>query len=53
MRRQVIAEKYAFLVEALYGESKGVDTEIEVRYRDGRKAITRAHLRIVRTEREN
>jgi len=52
VRRQVIAEKYAFLVNALYGDSKGVDTEIEVRYRDGRKAITRAHLRIVRTEGE-
>jgi long-chain acyl-CoA synthetase len=37
VRRRVIAEKYATLIEALYGGQDSIYAEIEVTYEDGRK----------------
>jgi long-chain acyl-CoA synthetase len=46
VRRGVIAEKYADLVAALYGDADEVYTETEVTYEDGRKGKIRATLKI-------
>lgn len=44
VRRNIISEKYADLVAALYDGSKTVSTETEVTYEDGRKGHIRATL---------
>ncbi|ETX28492.1 AMP-binding protein [Roseivivax isoporae] len=44
VRRKIIAEKYADLVEALYSGAVEVSTETEVTYEDGRKGRIRATL---------
>lgn len=44
VRRNIIAEKYADLVNALYDGSKTISTETEVTYEDGRKGHIRATL---------
>jgi long-chain acyl-CoA synthetase len=46
VRRGYIAEKYAPLVEALYGERDSVHVEAQVKYEDGRSGIFSADLRI-------
>jgi long-chain acyl-CoA synthetase len=46
VRRNIIAEKYADLIEALYGGKDSVYTETEVTYEDGRKGKIRATLEI-------
>jgi long-chain acyl-CoA synthetase len=46
VRRGYIAQKYAALIEALYGEDDHVDVEAEVTYEDGRTARIRAAVRI-------
>ena len=46
VRRGVIAEKYADLVEALYSDKQEIYTETEVTYEDGRKGKIRATLDI-------
>ncbi|MEM9902196.1 MAG: AMP-binding protein [Pseudomonadota bacterium] len=46
VRRAVIGEKYADLVEALYGGAAEIATETEVTYEDGRKGTIRATLMI-------
>jgi long-chain acyl-CoA synthetase len=46
VRRNIIAEKYADLIEALYGGKDSVYTETEVTYEDGRKGRIKATLEI-------
>ncbi len=46
VRRNIIAEKYADLIAALYDGSDSIYTETEVTYEDGRKGEIRATLRI-------
>jgi len=46
VRRNIIAEKYADLIAALYGGKDSVYTETEVTYEDGRKGSIKATLTI-------
>jgi len=46
VRRKIIGEKFADLVEALYGGAESVYTETEVTYEDGRKGRIKATLTI-------
>jgi long-chain acyl-CoA synthetase len=46
VRRGFIAEKYATLVEALYGGRSSVHLEAQVRYEDGRTGVISADLAI-------
>lgn len=46
VKRGVIAEKFADLIEALYDGSDSVYTETEVTYEDGRKGVLKATVRI-------
>ncbi|MEZ5888560.1 MAG: long-chain fatty acid--CoA ligase [Paracoccaceae bacterium] len=46
VRRNIIAEKYADLIGALYGGKDRIYTETEVTYEDGRKGAIRATLTI-------
>ncbi len=47
VRRRIIEEKYADLIDALYGGKGEVYTETEVTYEDGRKGKIRATLELV------
>jgi long-chain acyl-CoA synthetase len=46
VRRGFIAEKYATLIEALYGDAEYVKVEVQVTYEDGRTGTVRAEARI-------
>jgi long-chain acyl-CoA synthetase len=46
VRRGFVAQKYAPLIEALYGTADHVNVEAQVTYEDGRTATIRAHVRI-------
>jgi long-chain acyl-CoA synthetase len=46
VRRGFIAEKYASLVDALYGAGQSIHVEAQVRYEDGRTGTYSADLRI-------
>ncbi len=46
VRRNVIAEKFAELIEALYEGRESIYTETEVTYEDGRKGAIKATLRL-------
>jgi len=46
VRRRVIAERYAELIEALYGGAGNVQAEVEVTYEDGRKGMISGNLEI-------
>ncbi len=46
VRRNIIAEKYADLIAALYDGSDSIYTETEVTYEDGRKGKIKATLKI-------
>ena len=46
VRRGYIAQKYAPLIEALYGERDHVEVEARVTYEDGRTGTVRADVRI-------
>ena len=47
VRRNIIADKYADLIAALYDGSSEIYTETEVTYEDGRKGSISATLQIV------
>ena len=51
VRRRFIAERYADLVEALYGDGDRITVENEITYQDGRTATVRHDLRIETVER--
>jgi long-chain acyl-CoA synthetase len=46
VRRRFVAEKYATLIEALYGGEDNVDVEAKITYEDGRTATMKANLKI-------
>jgi long-chain acyl-CoA synthetase len=46
VRRGFVAEKYATLVQALYGGKESVHVEAQVKYEDGRTGMISADLRI-------
>jgi long-chain acyl-CoA synthetase len=46
VRRGYISQKYAPLIEALYGEDDHVEVEARVTYEDGRTGLVRADVRI-------
>jgi len=46
VRRRIIADKYARIVEALYGTDPTVQVEAQVKFEDGRSGTIRADLRI-------
>ena len=46
VRRGYIAQKYATLIDALYGEQDRVQVEARVTYEDGRTGVVRADVRI-------
>ncbi len=46
VRRRIIADKYARIVEALYGADPTVQVEAQVKFEDGRSGTIRADLRI-------
>ena len=49
VRRRFIAERYAELIEALYGEADTVAVESRISYQDGRTSTVRHELRIAAT----
>ena len=48
VRRNIVAEKYADLIDALYDGRDSIYTETEVTYEDGRKGKIKATLTIRR-----
>ena len=50
VRRRIIEEKYADLINALYDGSDSVYTETEVTYEDGRKGSIKATLTVCDAE---
>jgi long-chain acyl-CoA synthetase len=50
VRRGFIAQKYAALIDALYGEGDHVEVEARVTYEDGRTGTMRADLKIREVE---
>jgi len=46
VRRRIISEKYATLIDALYGGQERGRVEVEVTYEDGRKGMIRGDLEI-------
>ena len=46
VRRRFVAQKYAPLIEALYGDRAHVEVQAQVTYEDGRSATIRADVRI-------
>ena len=47
VRRNIIEQKYADLITALYDGSTTISTQTEVTYEDGRKGVLKATLKIV------
>ena len=46
IRRRFVAEKYAAVVDAMYGELPEVELSAEITYEDGRKAMLRSRLTV-------
>jgi long-chain acyl-CoA synthetase len=46
LRRRVIAEKYALVIEALYSGAPETEISTEVTYEDGQRATVRAKVAI-------
>ena len=46
VRRGVVGERYAEIIEALYGAAASVSIDTEVTYQDGRRARIQARLRV-------
>lgn len=52
IRRGFMEERYKDLVQAIYHGDPGVDIETQVKYRDGRQATMKTHIRIWSPEEE-
>ncbi len=50
VRRRIIAERYAPLIEALYSDRDSVHIELEVSFEDGRKGRIQGDLKIIDAE---
>ena len=46
VRRNIVAERYATLIEALYSDKKEIDVEAKVTFEDGRTGTIKARLRV-------
>ena len=46
VRRRIVAEKYARIIEALYSSEDHVEIEALVKFEDGRSGMVSAHLKI-------
>jgi long-chain acyl-CoA synthetase len=46
VRRRVIGEKYAKIIDALYSEDESVLIEAQMKFEDGRVGIVKANLKI-------
>jgi long-chain acyl-CoA synthetase len=53
IRRGFMEERFKDLVEAIYHGDPGVNIETQVKYRDGRQATVKTHIRIWAPEEEN
>jgi long-chain acyl-CoA synthetase len=53
IRRGFVAEKYAAVVDALYGGERAVELSAEITYEDGRKAVMRSTLAIADVDEPN
>jgi long-chain acyl-CoA synthetase len=49
LKREVIAERYAALIESLYSEAERCELSVSVVYQDGTVGVVRAGVRIVST----
>lgn len=47
VRRNIVAERYAPLIEALYGDGEMAEINSEVKFEDGRTGVIQAAMRIV------
>jgi long-chain acyl-CoA synthetase len=50
VRRSVVTEHYAEIIEALHSAAENVQVDTEVRYQDGRRARMRANLQIYESD---
>ena len=50
VRRRFIAERFADLIEALYGEAASATVDMEITYQDGRTATVQHDLRVERLD---
>ena len=46
IRRRFVAEKYAAVIDALYGDADSVELSAEITFEDGRKSVLRSRLSI-------
>jgi long-chain acyl-CoA synthetase len=46
VRRRIVAEKYAGLIDALYSDAERVHVETAITFEDGRKGLIAADLKI-------
>lgn len=52
IRRGIIGERYAEIIEGLYGDGDEIPVDMEVQYQDGRRARVKARLRVYRARAE-
>lgn len=52
IRRGIIGERYAEIIEGLYGQGDEIPVDMEVQYQDGRRARVKARLRVYRVQAE-
>ncbi|WP_048085674.1 AMP-binding protein [Archaeoglobus veneficus] len=50
VRRKVVEQRYAELIEAMYSNTKAYDASIVIRYEDGREKVIRTTMKIVDVE---